>query len=129
MGQTQDPDTCLPEEIQCTQTYTDSRVLVQSSARDLIIIDGSDDERDEHAERENAADEDGAARKKPKLSHENYTMVQITSMVCSYAAEEGKDLEEIFSRIRSAAAESAREHIHRDRRRLEMHASRLDKNI
>ncbi len=119
------------EEIQCTQTYTDSRVLVQSSARDLIIIDGSDDERDEHAERENAADddEDGSARKKPKLSHENYTMVQITSMVCSYAAEEGKDLEEIFSKIRSAAAESAREHIQRDRRRLEMHASRLDKNI
>ncbi len=129
--QTQDPDTCLPEEIQCTQTYTDSRVLVQSSARDLIIIDGSDDERDEHAERENAADddEDGSARKKPKLSHENYTMAQITSMVCSYAAEEGKDLEEIFSKIRSAAAESAREHIQRDRRRLEMHASRLDKNI
>ena len=129
--QTQDPDTCLPEEIQCTQTYTDSRVLVQSSAQDLIIIDGSDDERDEHAERENAADddEDGSARKKPKLSHENYTMAQITSMVCSYAAEEGKDLEEIFSKIRSAAAESAREHIQRDRRRLEMHASRLDKNI
>ena len=80
---------------------------------------------------ENAADddEDGSARKKPKLSHENYTMAQITSMVCSYAAEEGKDLEEIFSKIRSAAAESAREHIQRDRRRLEMHASRLDKNI
>jgi len=129
--QTQDPDTCLPEEIQCTQTYTNSRALVQTSAQDLIIIDGSDDERDEHAERENAADddEDGSARKKPKLSHENYTMAQITSMVCSYAAEEGKDLEEIFSKIRSAAAESAREHIQRDRRRLEMHASRLDKNI
>mgnify|MGYP003304536916 CR=1 FL=1 len=40
-----------------------------------------------------------------------------------------KNLEEIFSKIRSAAAESAREHIQRDRRRLEMHASRLDKNI
>ena len=56
-------------------------------------------------------------------------MAQITSMLCSYAAEEGKDLEEIFLKIRSAAAESAREHIQRDRRRLEMHASRLDKNI
>ena len=129
--QTQDHGTCLPEEIQCTQTYTDSRALVQTSAQDLIIIDGSDDERDEHAERENAADddEDGSARKKPKLSRESYTMAQITSMVCSYAAEEGEDLEEIFSKIRSAAAESAREHIQRDRRRLEMHASRLDKNI
>ena len=129
--QTQDHDTCLPEEIQCTQTHTDSRALVQSSTQDLIIIDGSDDERDEDAERENAADddEDGSARKKPKLSRENYTMAQIASMVCSYAAEEGKDLEEIFSKIRHSAAESAREHIQRDRRRLEMHASRLDKNI
>ncbi len=119
------------EEIQCTQTHTDSRALVQSSAQDLIIIDGSDDERDEDAERENATDddEDGSARKKLKLSRENYTMAQIASMVCSYAAEEGKDLEEIFSKIRHSAAESAREHIQRDRRRLEMHASRLDKNI
>jgi len=125
--QTQEHDDAYLEEIQCTQTHTESHELVQSSAQDLIIIDGSDDERDEDAERENAGDDDddGSARKKPKLSHSNYTMAQVTSMVCSYAADEGKDLEEIFSHIRQCAAERDRNRVQRDRRRLEMRASRL----
>jgi len=125
--QTQEHDDAYLEEIQCTQTHTESHELVQSSAQDLIIIDGSDDELDEDAERQNAGDDedDGSARKKPKLSHSNYTIAQVTSMVCSYAADEGKDLEEIFSHIRHCAAERDRDRVQRDRRRLEMRASRL----